>query len=38
MDKNDWDIESFESEFEENLELYDLDLKEEIRRFYPPEH
>ena len=30
-DKNDWDIDNFESEFKDDLEMYDLDLKEEIK-------
>lgn len=30
-DKNDWDIDSFESEFKDDLRMYDLDLKEEIK-------
>lgn len=30
--KNDWDIESFESQFESDLKMYDMNLKEEIER------
>lgn len=32
--KNDWDIESFESQFESDLKMYDMNLKEEIEHFY----
>lgn len=32
--KNDWDIESFESQFESDLKMYDMNLKEEIKHFY----
>ena len=31
--KNDWDIESFESQFESDLKMYDMNLKEEIKHF-----
>ena len=31
---NDWDIESFESQFESDLKMYDMNLKEEIEHFY----
>lgn len=32
--KNDWDIESFESQFKSDLKMYDMNLKEEIKHFY----
>ena len=32
--KNDWDIESFESQFESDLKMYDMNLNEEIEHFY----
>ena len=32
--KNDWDIESFESQFKSDLKMYDMNLKEEIEHFY----
>ena len=32
--KNDWDIESFESQFESDLKMYNMNLKEEIKHFY----